>query len=72
MSVPPCARIASPRLPSAGFGGFVPASPLTLFMRWYDRHLQRRALAELDERLLRDIGLTPDDVAAELRKPFWR
>ena len=32
----------------------------------------RRSLADLDARLLADIGLTPDDVAREVTKPFWR
>ncbi|KAB2954953.1 MAG: DUF1127 domain-containing protein [Rhizobiaceae bacterium] len=35
---------------------------------WYDCHLQRRALAELDERLLLDVGLTRADVRRECRK----
>lgn len=33
---------------------------------------QRRSLAKLDDHLLRDIGLTRDDVRRELEKPFWR
>ena len=36
------------------------------------RGRQRRALAELDDRLLRDIGLTAYDVTYEASKPFWR
>ncbi len=32
----------------------------------------RRRLAELDERLRRDAGLSAEAVRAELRKPFWR
>lgn len=36
------------------------------------RSRQRRALAELDEHLLRDIGLTAYDVTREESKPFWR
>jgi uncharacterized protein YjiS (DUF1127 family) len=40
--------------------------------RWQDRARQRRTLAELPEPLLRDVGLTREDVQAELRKPFWR
>lgn len=36
------------------------------------RRRQRRALAELDDRLLRDIGLTSYDVTREIEKPFWR
>jgi len=39
---------------------------------WIDRAGQRRALAELDDDLLRDIGITRYDAARESRKPFWR
>ena len=40
--------------------------------RWQDVRAQRKELSELDDRTLRDIGLTRADVAAEIRKPFWR
>lgn len=40
--------------------------------RWQDVRAQRKELSELDDRMLNDIGLTRADVAAELRKPFWR
>ncbi|MBZ9677976.1 DUF1127 domain-containing protein [Mesorhizobium sp. ES1-1] len=43
-----------------------------LLARWYDRHLQRLDLAEIDDRLLADLGLTGDDVRRECAKPFWR
>jgi uncharacterized protein YjiS (DUF1127 family) len=36
-----------------------------------ERARQRRALSLLDDHLLRDIGLTRDDVADEIAKPFW-
>ena len=39
---------------------------------WQARATQRRALAALDHRLLRDVGLTRDQAAAESKKPFWR
>ena len=39
---------------------------------WQDRRRQRYALARLDDRMLRDIGLSTVDVDAELSKPFWR
>jgi uncharacterized protein YjiS (DUF1127 family) len=65
-------RTLSSRIPVLRFGGQVPASPLAAFMRWYDRYLQRRALAELDDRMLRDIGLTRSQAEREIRKPFWR
>ncbi|WP_235911936.1 DUF1127 domain-containing protein [Mesorhizobium xinjiangense] len=37
----------------------------------YDRWLQRQALAELDDRLLDDIGLTRRDVERECAKIVW-
>lgn len=40
--------------------------------RRYDRHLQRRDLSEIDDHLLRDIGLTPEDVRRECAKSFWQ
>ncbi|MER8825400.1 DUF1127 domain-containing protein [Mesorhizobium sp. M0938] len=45
---------------------------LRLLARWYDRHLQRLDLAEIDEHLLRDLGLTPEDVRHECSKSFWQ
>ena len=33
---------------------------------------QRRRLAELNDHLLRDVGLTRADVERELQKPFWQ
>lgn len=32
---------------------------------------ERRALAILDRRALADLGLSPDDVARETRRPPW-
>ena len=38
---------------------------------WRDRARQRRRLLELDDRLLRDIGITRSDAVREYEKPFW-
>lgn len=38
---------------------------------WFARMEERRQLAQLDERMLKDFGATRDEVAAEVRKPFW-
>jgi uncharacterized protein YjiS (DUF1127 family) len=37
----------------------------------YRRQRQRHDLATLDDRLLRDIGLSRADAEHESRKPFW-
>ncbi len=39
---------------------------------WRERRRQRFALARLDDRMLRDIGLTYADREGEISKPFWR
>jgi uncharacterized protein YjiS (DUF1127 family) len=42
-----------------------------LVRTWYRRARERQALAQLDEHLLRDCGLTRDQVRHEVDKPFW-
>lgn len=39
---------------------------------WRARHRSRAELMALDERALRDIGLSREEAEAEGRKPFWR
>ena len=40
--------------------------------KWRVRTRDRRLLIELDDRMLRDIGLSRTDVWREAMKPFWR
>jgi uncharacterized protein YjiS (DUF1127 family) len=37
-----------------------------------DRRRQRRALAQFDDRLLSDIGISRCDAEREVEKPFWK
>jgi len=39
---------------------------------WRERARQRKELAGLDSRTLRDLGLSASDVNFEVNKPFWR
>jgi uncharacterized protein YjiS (DUF1127 family) len=39
---------------------------------WQARHKDRMHLMSLDDRLLRDIGISAADVDREASKPFWR
>jgi len=43
----------------------------TTVLDWQERARQRRRLSELDDRMLKDIGLTRADVSREVEKPFW-
>jgi uncharacterized protein YjiS (DUF1127 family) len=36
------------------------------------RHRTRRLLAEMNDSMLKDIGLTRSEAQLELQKPFWR
>ena len=40
--------------------------------KWRRRSRERAELARLDDRMLRDIGITRGDVWDEINKPFWR
>ena len=43
-----------------------------MLVTWSERQRQRRLLRELDDHVLRDIGLSRAQVEAEADKPFWR
>ena len=42
------------------------------FSGWLGRARDRRALAALDERTLKDIGLSRYDISAEIARRRWR
>lgn len=53
----------------------VSAALLSLFDRiatWQERAQARRRLGQLDDWMLKDVGLSRADVAREMGKPFWR
>jgi uncharacterized protein YjiS (DUF1127 family) len=52
----------------AGRGLYVCA---VVIRTWFQRSRQRRSLAELDDRMLRDIGVTRSQAEREAAKPFW-
>ncbi|MEH6627272.1 MAG: DUF1127 domain-containing protein [Motiliproteus sp.] len=39
---------------------------------WHERAKQRQALAELDDELLGDIGISKTEAMREANKPFWK
>ncbi|MGQ0580594.1 MAG: DUF1127 domain-containing protein [Reyranella sp.] len=43
-----------------------------IFATWRRRAQERRELANLDHRAIRDIGLSPSQIQFEANKPFWR
>ena len=44
----------------------------TWFRAWLDEARRRDAWTNLDEHMLRDIGLTPSEIARERTERFWR
>ena len=60
----------------AGFSrGLIQAAAARVFgtlLLWQRRANERHALAHLDDRMRRDLGLSRAEIARELRKPFWR
>ena len=45
---------------------------LNALYRWQERIDERRELDRIDERLLKDAGISRADVMREASKPFWR
>lgn len=41
-------------------------------LAWQQRASDRKRLAEMDERQLKDMGLSRGDISREVEKPFWR
>lgn len=54
-----------------GLGALLVKASDTL-LDWQDRARQRHRLGEMDDHLLRDIGLSRADLEHETAKPFWR
>jgi uncharacterized protein YjiS (DUF1127 family) len=44
---------------------------LAMLLYWHDISRERRALLGLDDRMLRDIGITRADAEQEAGRPFW-
>jgi uncharacterized protein YjiS (DUF1127 family) len=43
-----------------------------LMYDWRARAVEREVLRSLDDRILRDVGISRADVERELNKPFWQ
>jgi uncharacterized protein YjiS (DUF1127 family) len=41
-------------------------------LRWHELARQRRALLALDDRMLKDIGISRAEAEGEACRPFWR
>ncbi|MCP5368041.1 MAG: DUF1127 domain-containing protein [Hyphomicrobiales bacterium] len=44
---------------------------LDTLAEWQERARQRRQLQELDDHMLRDLGLSRADAQRESERPFW-
>ncbi|HEY9567870.1 MAG TPA: DUF1127 domain-containing protein [Thalassobaculum sp.] len=47
------------------------SAPFSVFATWGERLKQRAMLAEMDDRMLQDIGVSRAEAAVEAEKPFW-
>ena len=68
----------APRSPLQARIGFAPkragliAAIVDRLLEWQERNRSRILLGRLDDRMLRDMGLSRADVDYEVGKPFWR
>jgi uncharacterized protein YjiS (DUF1127 family) len=64
-------------MPASGFRGSA-SSPwlltnlLSQVVQWQERARSRHLLRQLDDRMLRDVGLSRCDVDRECAKHFWQ
>ena len=58
--------------PSPRRAAWTAATAATRLAGWWRRLQERRALAALDDSLLRDVGLTRADVDREYDRPLWQ
>jgi uncharacterized protein YjiS (DUF1127 family) len=70
--------IANPRIfrhparPVEAASSARPWGALMTLLTWLERRRERRALLELSDHMLKDIGVSRADAWAEGSKPFWR
>jgi uncharacterized protein YjiS (DUF1127 family) len=60
---------ARPGVPARTLGALRRA--VNVAMRWYELRRQRRALLELSDQMLKDIGISRADAIREASRPFW-
>jgi uncharacterized protein YjiS (DUF1127 family) len=65
--------VSSPRSQNAVVGQRFDSSSdvRSLLNLWWERAVARRRLAEMENHMLMDIGLSKVEAAAEAKKPFW-
>lgn len=68
----PVTRGAGRRLGGLARLTALPAAFFGLLLLWQERARERNHLSRLDRRLLKDVGLSPEQVDHESSKPFWR
>ncbi|HYS48153.1 MAG TPA: DUF1127 domain-containing protein [Xanthobacteraceae bacterium] len=69
--LPPLIELVPPAATMFGAVGAAAARLGRWTLRCIERSRQRGHLAQLDDRLLQDIGVTRAEAEAEAAKPFW-
>ncbi len=58
--------------PSFGSARHWAVTAIQTLLQWQERASQRHHIAGLNDRALKDVGLTRADVESEAAKPFWQ
>ena len=71
--LPQAARLSSGG-PGETFAALLrlPGAVLDTLLLWQERAAQRRRLGTLDDRMLKDIGVSRAEAEHEAATPFWR
>lgn len=65
-------RLLAPIGSGLSRAGAVLAMAVDTVLGWQRRAAERTALATMDDRMLRDVGLTQAEAMRETDKPFWK
>lgn len=52
--------------------GDLPRMLWNMLGQWYEREQQRHHLRDIEAHLLKDVGLSREEIRREIEKPFWR
>lgn len=68
----PVGRLVAPVRTALAVAGTALVAVADVVLGWQRRAMERETLSTMEDRMLRDIGLTHAEAMREMEKPFWK